>query len=172
MNQQSLNSPGAPIYGSERLPVKLPERLYGRETDLEAIHVMLRAGTAVLLHGPAGFGKTTLAAALAASYAEMPGGVLWIDAADDSLRSLLVRVERAYGIPDPGSGMARQAAVREALDNNRPLVVIDGHIRIDAARFRPDVRAGFARDCNPFGAGVRPWTHTRSKRWTAPMRRK
>ena len=142
MNQQSLNSPGAPIYGSERLPVKLPERLYGREADLEAIHVMLRAGTAVLLHGPAGFGKTTLAAALAANYAEMPGGVLWIDAADDSLRSLLVRVERAYGIPDPGSGMARQAAVREALDNNRPLVVIDGHVRIDATR-------DFVRMCAP-----------------------
>lgn len=142
MSQQSLNSPGAPIYGSERLPVRLPDRLFGRGADLEAVHHLLKAGTAVLLHGPAGYGKSTLAAALAANYTEMPGGVVWIDAADDSLRSLLIRVERAYGIPDPESGMARQAAVREALDANRPLVVIDGRVRIEAAR-------DFVRSCAP-----------------------
>ena len=134
MSQQFFKSPGAPIYSSNRLPVRLPERLVGRETDLEAIHRMLKAGAAVLLYGPAGIGKTTLAAALAASYAQMAGGVLWIDAADDSLRSLLIRVERAYGIPDPASGMARQAVVRETLQSNGPLVVIDGRVRMDAAR--------------------------------------
>ena len=83
MNQQSLNSPGAPIYGSERLPVKLPERLYGREADLEAIHVMLRAGTAVLLHGPAGFGKTTAVTAWLAGSSAEERAVAWVSL-DDS----------------------------------------------------------------------------------------
>jgi tetratricopeptide (TPR) repeat protein len=136
MSQQPVLSHEAPIYGSRNLPVRPAERLFGRDADLDTIHLALKAGTAVLLHGPAGIGKTALAAALASGYAELPGGVLWLEVVDDTVPLLLGRAARAYGAdlstagPDLSASMAQ---VRGVLQENRPLVVLDGRVDIDAA---------------------------------------
>jgi tetratricopeptide (TPR) repeat protein/energy-coupling factor transporter ATP-binding protein EcfA2 len=137
MNQQPVSPHEAPVHGSDQLPVRPPEKLYGRESDLASVQLALKAGTAVLLHGPAGIGKTALAAALAADYAERPGGVLWLDTHDDTALSLLHRIARAYAdeisSPQPGPE-ALNAAVRDVLQKHRPLIVLDGTIRVEAAR--------------------------------------
>ncbi len=129
MNQQFVTPHDAPLHGSHNLPVQAPDELFGRDADLSSVHLSLKAGTAVLLYGPPGVGKTALAAALAAGYAELPGGVLWLEVADDSLRALIVRVARAYGtdIDTVGDDLNdRVAYVRGLLQQNRPLVVLDG----------------------------------------------
>lgn len=143
MNQQPVLSHGAPIHGSQNLPVPPPEPLIGRDADLDAVQLSLKADTAVLLHGPAGIGKTALIAALAAGYAELPGGVLWLDIAGDTLRSLVTRVARAYGIAVPAVEddlAAACEAVRDILYENRPLVVLDGAPPLEDTR-------QFVREC-------------------------
>lgn len=137
MSQQSVFTHGAPIQGFQQLPVKPPEHFVGRDADLEAIHLSLKAGTAVLLHGPAGIGKSALAASLAAGYAELPNGVLWLDVAGDTTRSLVTRVARAYGLDVPGLDddiLETAKLVQATLRENRPLVVLDGHLRVEDAR--------------------------------------
>ena len=135
MDHQSITSYEAPIHGSHHLAVRAPEQLLAREADLSSIHLALRAGTAVLLHGTAGIGKTALAASLAAGYAELPGGVLWFDIADDSAYSLRHRTARAYGADLTGvTPEAQITLVRDLLRENRPLVVLDGRQNIDATR--------------------------------------
>jgi tetratricopeptide (TPR) repeat protein/energy-coupling factor transporter ATP-binding protein EcfA2 len=137
MSQQPVLSHEAPIYGSRNLPVHPAERLFGRDADLDTIHLALKAGTAVLLHGPAGIGKSALAAALASGYAELPGGVLWLEVIDDTVPLLLGRAARAYGADLPSGGpdlSASIAQVRGVLQENRPLVVVDGRVDVDAAR--------------------------------------
>ncbi len=143
MNQQPVLSHGAPIHGSQNLPVHPPAPLFGRDADLDAIQLSLKAGTAVLLHGPAGIGKTALAAALAVGYAELPGGVLWLDVAEDTMRSLVTRVARAYGGAIPAFEDDLSAAcerVRDILHENRPLIVLDGVPLLEDAR-------QFVREC-------------------------
>jgi tetratricopeptide (TPR) repeat protein len=99
----------------------------------------------VLLHGPAGVGKTALAAASAAGYAELPGGVVWFDVRGDSMQSLIARVARAYAADSlvDVSDRSRQASiVKTFLQQDRPLIVLDGEIEADAVR-------GFIRECAP-----------------------
>jgi tetratricopeptide (TPR) repeat protein/energy-coupling factor transporter ATP-binding protein EcfA2 len=137
MNQQPVTPHEAPIHSRDRLPVRPPDELFGRDSDLATVHLALKAGTAVLLHGPAGVGKTALAAALASDYAEQPGGVIWLDVNNDSALSLLTRITRAYA-PDnltdePDLGTL-SATVHDLLRQNCPLIVLDGHIRVEATR--------------------------------------
>lgn len=135
MSQHAVIPHGAPVHGNHNLPVRPPDRLFGRDSDLASVHLVLKAGTAVLLHGPAGIGKTALAAALASGYAELPGGVIWFETAHDSFQSLLNRITRAYGstIPDTDHDQAI-AIVRDLLHSNRPMIVLDGHVNLEAAR--------------------------------------
>lgn len=124
------------MQGSYNLPVPLPGDLWARESDLTSIHLTLKAGMAVLLHGLAGIGKTALAASLAAGYAELPGGVLWFDLANDTLPSMLNRVLRAYGVDGAAGGNldAQRALAGDLLHQNRPLVVLDGQVLPEHAR--------------------------------------
>lgn len=143
MTQQPALSYGAPIHGSVNLPVSPPVNLLGRRADLDAIHVSLRAGSAVLLHGPAGIGKTALVATLATGFAELPGGVLWLECAGDTFRALLTRTARAYDLEIPAfdadlSETCQQVQI--VLEENRPLVVLDGDVQLEAAR-------EFVREC-------------------------
>lgn len=143
MNQQPLSPYGAPVYGSRNLPVRPPVEFVGRDADSDAIHKSLKIGTTVLLHGAAGIGKSALAASLAAGYAELPGGVLWLDVAQDTIRSLVTRVARAYGLDVPTfeDDLTETAeAVQAMLGAQRPLVVMDGYLDAKAAR-------EFVREC-------------------------
>ena len=137
MNQQPVIPHEAPVHDRDQLPVRPPEKLYGRDSDLASVQLALKAGTAVLLHGPAGIGKTALAAALASGYADQSGGVLWLDTNNDTTLSLLNRIARAYAgeisafQPEPE---ALTAAVHDVLNRHRPLIVLDGTIRTEVAR--------------------------------------
>ena len=161
MNQQSVLSHGAPIHGSQNLPVHAPEHLIGRAADQDSIHLALKARTAVLLYGPSGIGKTSLLATLAADYAELPGGVLWLESANDSLLALLNRVARAYGLAgwNSDSRDEAQTQVRQLLEENRPLVVLDGEIELAAAReFTRECAAGIPLLLTYPHIAAGPWT--------------
>jgi len=145
MNRKPAIAHGAPIHDRQNLPVRLPEKLVGRDADLDTIRPALKAGTAVLLHGLPGVGKTALASALAASYVELPGGVLWFDLLDDTFLSLLNRVARAYGVAGVGGEDDLDSHVEQIaalLQQERPLVVLDGAVRDDVVR-------DFVRRCAP-----------------------
>ncbi|MBC7871795.1 MAG: tetratricopeptide repeat protein [Chitinophagaceae bacterium] len=118
------------------LPVMPPGRLVGRETALAQVYAQLKEGHAVLIHGTAGVGKTALAATLAGAYAQQPGGVLWFNVDNPRLEELLVRVGRAYNIPEimnADNPLGMIAAVENTLKRSKPLIVIDGRISADVA---------------------------------------
>src|SRR5260221_1156311 len=135
---------GAPIHEVVQLPFQAPPELFGRDSELASMQVTLKVGSAVLIAGGAGMGKTALAAAVAATYAETPGGVLWLDLLEDDLNMLLARVGRAYGVEsftpsgeDPTRHVER---IRGLLESNRPLIVLDGLANLEAVR-------AFIREC-------------------------
>ncbi len=145
MNGQLLLRDGAPLHGSRYLPGRPLQGLVGRQADLDALHAALKTNAAVLLYGQPGVGRTALANALAASHAEHPGGVLWLDGHDETPLALANRVARAYGAPPamPGADHAATfAQVRALLEAQRPFIVLDGQVRLDAVR-------EFAEACAP-----------------------
>ncbi len=145
MNGQLPLRDGAPLHGSRYLPGRPLQGLVGRQTDLDALHAALKTNPAVLLYGQSGVGRTALANALAASYAEHPGGVLWLDGHDEALLALANRVARAFGVPPASPGADRAAAFAQAralLEAQHPFLVLDGQVRLDAAR-------EFAEVCAP-----------------------
>jgi len=110
--------------------------MLGRDSDIAAVHLALKANHPILLYGAPGSGKSALAAVVAAERAGAEGGVLWLDVAEDSLRSLLARVARAYGavlLPD-GDPAEHSAIVRDLLRAHSPLTVLDGAVNLPATR--------------------------------------
>jgi tetratricopeptide (TPR) repeat protein len=133
--QGSFTSHGAPIRDAKLLPVQPPALVVGRNRELASMHVTIKAGSAVFLSGEAGVGKTALATVLSAAYiASNPGGVLWFSVVEDDFDQLVARVGRAYGVNTSTSNDNPTQAVSELLKKNRPLLVLDGLIDIDAAR--------------------------------------
>ncbi|GAB4512510.1 MAG: hypothetical protein OHK0046_12160 [Anaerolineae bacterium] len=133
----------APIREAPALPVTPPLKLVGRDGALSQVYTQLKAGNPVLVHGPAGAGKTALAAALAAAYAQQPGGVLWLSVNHPTLDELLVRVGRAYQDEDitrSENPTAMIGAVENTLTRNKPFIVLDGAID-------PDVASRFISRC-------------------------
>lgn len=118
----------APARDMKDLPIMNPGKPIGRDDLLREVYTYLRAGQAVLLTGPSGVGKSTLAATLAAIYTQQPGGVLWLDAEDASFASLLVRVGRAYNLTDVTTSETPTAlvgSVAGALMRNKPFIVLE-----------------------------------------------
>lgn len=134
MHQEPVTSHEAPIHSIQDLSIRPPEQLFGRDSDLASIRLALQAGTAILLQGPAGIGKTALAAVLAEEYTGLPGGVLWLDVAEDSLRSLLNRVAQGYATEASANLSTLTNTVRDILRAERPLIVLDGNPQLDGTR--------------------------------------
>lgn len=127
----ALISHETPAHDPTALPVLVPQRLIGRDALLAKVYTALKDNQPVQIHGVSGIGKTALAATLAAAYTEQPGGVLWLNVEESSLDELIVRVGRAYAVPDianseiPG---AMVGAVASTLTQHKPLLVLDGKI--------------------------------------------
>jgi tetratricopeptide (TPR) repeat protein len=133
----------APAHEANALPVTPPVKLIGRDLVLAKVYAQLKENMPVLLHGPAGIGKTALAATLASAYTDLAGGVLWIHVDNTPLPELLVHVGRAYEITEISNAdnpLAMIGAVANTLTANKPLVVLDG--RID-----PQVATDFVTRC-------------------------
>lgn len=120
---------------AQSLPVMLPGKLIGRDITLAQVYRQIKENKAVLLYGVAGIGKTALAATLAAAFTEQPGGVLWMNVSDSPLEELLVRVGRAYNIPEIANSenpLGMVGAVASTLTRYKPLIVLDGKLNEDA----------------------------------------
>ncbi len=127
----------APAHEAAALPVMVPSKLVGRDAVLAQIYTRLRENQPVLIHGPAGIGKTALAATLAAAYAEQPGGVLWFTVDDATIDQLIVRVGRAYGVSEISNSehpMGMFGAVASTLTQHKPLIVLDGRLNEEVTR--------------------------------------
>lgn len=122
------------IKDPKSLPVMLPGKLVGRETLLAQVYAPLKTNGAVMIHGPAGVGKTALAATLASAYAQQTGGVLWMNVDDPTLDELLVRVGRAYDVREivtNDNPISMIGAVENTLKSGKPFIVIDGDVKGD-----------------------------------------
>lgn len=146
MNPQSTFTPhGAPIREKRLLPVQPPTQMIGRKRDLSAVHTTLKTGSAVVLTGPSGIGKTVSAAVIAtAQIASNPGGVVWLRLDEDDLPSLVTRIGRSYATdtyPTALTDLTRHmATVRQLLQTNKPLLVLDGIVDL------PTIHS-FIREC-------------------------
>src|SRR5919109_1055644 len=90
----------APAHEVSSLPVTIPPKLVGRDALLGKIYTRLRENAPIQIFGAPGVGKTALAARLAAAYTEQPGGVLWLNVENSTIEELIVRVGRAYNVPE------------------------------------------------------------------------
>ncbi|MFN8379509.1 MAG: tetratricopeptide repeat protein [Anaerolineae bacterium] len=125
----------APAHEAKQLPVPPPSKLIGRDITLGRIYTQLKESKAVLVAGPAGIGKSALAATLASAYAEQPGGVLYLMCDSDTLSELIARAGRALRIPEATTTenpLGAESAVTAALKATQPLVILDGLLNPEA----------------------------------------
>jgi len=145
LTQRAFTPHNAPILDAKLLPVRAASQPLGRNAELRKAFDALKGDRAVLLHGSSGFGKSTLAAVLAAAYtAQSDGGVLWFTMVEDDEKHIVARVARAYALVAlPDDEGKRADAVRALLEKRRPLIILDGTADMDAVRrFVTDVAAG------------------------------
>lgn len=135
----------APAHQALALPVALPGKIAGREALLAQVYSHLKGNKAVLLHGAPGMGKTAVAATLASAYTELPGGALWLNVNDPALEQLIVRVGRAYDVPEIKTAqnpLGMVAGAASSLTAGKPLLVLDGKPGAAAAEFITRCAAG------------------------------
>jgi len=121
----------------KRTPFQVPFRtdaFVGREDDLAAVSDGLTGGSAVVIAGPGGMGKTFLAGAYAHRYKdEYPGGVFWLsiaDAVDADVEAQVAACGGPGGLALPGwdalDQAGKAAAVRVAWQSEeRRLLILD-----------------------------------------------
>ncbi len=133
-----MTSHEAAAHEASALPIMLPGRLIGREDLLKQVFPRLKeAGETVWLHGPEGVGKTAIAATLASAFAREGGGTLWLNATEDPMAALLVRVGRAYDNPEISNSedpLGTVGMVTSIITQQKPFIVIDGRPNADAVR--------------------------------------
>jgi len=67
MSQPSVAPHNAPLHDPDQLPVRPPDLMLGRDSDIAAVHLRVKANRPILLYGAPAAGKSALAAAVAAS---------------------------------------------------------------------------------------------------------
>jgi len=121
----------APAHEVSSLPVTIPPKLIGRDALLGKVYTRLRENAPIQIYGAPGVGKTALAARLAAAYTEQPGGVLWLNVENSSIEELIVRVGRAYNVPEitnTDNPLGMIGAVASTLTQHKPLIILDGRL--------------------------------------------
>ena len=125
----ALGAPTPLTVAAGRMP-PVPDAFCGRDGDVRELVPLVRAGTPLLLHGPAGVGKTALAARIAAALTlACPGGQLYVDLRGATrpltraaaLRSLLADL----GADTGGSEEPLVRRYRDATTGRRLLVLLD-----------------------------------------------
>nr|AXL06065.1 hypothetical protein [uncultured bacterium] len=120
-----------------------PVALVGRERLLTRIEAQLDTTNMIVLHGPAGVGKSALAGAVADRLApSCPGGQLYLDLCGSSPGLTPMTVEEAIGSllrtlggdRSGGTPGAEAAELRVRVDDRRVLVVLDNVV--DAGQVR------------------------------------
>lgn len=126
----------APVTAVADLPLRRPGRPFGRDGILKMLLAALQQNQKAALYGPAGIGKTTVAATIASVYAQQANqSVLWLNSHDPPLTELAVRVGRAYGVHEIASSpnpLDSLDVLADLLHQRRPLIVFDGEIRAAA----------------------------------------
>lgn len=129
------------------MPPRLP-LLFGRGQELASLLDLLEKNALVTVAGAAGIGKTRLAQAAAAAYAERSDEpVWWVDLASLADSALIPgAVALALGLPLEG-GADTASAVRGALQAGPALVVLDNaeHLLDGVAEFAVAVRGAVPR---------------------------
>jgi hypothetical protein len=105
-----------------------PDFHVGRPDLEQTIRDRLQDGHTLVLWGPGGAGKTTLAAWAAGALAgRFPGGGLWIESrGEESVAAVQERIARSLGATLAGQSLAERAGELRALLRGRPcLLVLD-----------------------------------------------
>jgi tetratricopeptide (TPR) repeat protein len=126
----------APAHEVLSLPVTIPPKLIGRDALLGKVYTRLRENIPIQIYGAPGVGKTALAARLAAAYTEQPGGVLWLNVENSPIEELIVRVGRAYEVPEitnTDNPLGMIGAVASTLTQHKPLIILDGRLEENIA---------------------------------------
>lgn len=125
----------APAATIADLPLMHPGRPIGRDDQLKTILGTLGQNQAVVLYGTSGIGKTTIAVTIASAFAQQPDqSVLWLSINNPPLVELMARIGRAYGDTDISTSqnpLSKVGAVANLLSQNKPLVVLDGDIKVE-----------------------------------------
>ncbi|MEU5871717.1 tetratricopeptide repeat protein [Glycomyces sp. NPDC047369] len=139
----------APEAGRPQEAPPLPKHWVDRDEDLDRVGTQLASGEAVVVTGPAGIGKSSLAAMLAGLLeSRFPDGQLYIDLGADDPKSAMRSVLSRLGVSkdflqDSFSGMVSQYRTRTR-DKALLVVVDEAPDRETGLQFAPaSSRAGF-----------------------------
>ena len=123
----------APVTAVADLPLRRPGRPFGRDSILKTVLSELQQNQKVALHGASGIGKTTIAATIASVYAQQANqSVLWLNSHNPPLSELMVRIGRAYRVPDISASqnpLGKAPALASRFNQHKPLLVLDGEIQ-------------------------------------------